>query len=222
MMPSIVFALAATLLVAGCKNENVQTYRLAKDSDSGGAAASAPTPPAMQANEEKPSGVDPMQSMRNQTDGLAMPSDTVRKGVAWKTPAGWTEQPASQMRVGSFSVPGRDGQTCEASIVPIGGSAGSDLDNVNRWRGQINLPPIGEGELPKFLKRVRAGSRQVAFVDMVSAEPLINQKYKKRLMTAYFEEAGHIWFVKLTGEDESASRAKNDFMNLVGSIKINP
>src|SRR5580765_6362979 len=41
--------------------------------------------------------------------------------VQWVAPAGWKEQPGSGMRVAKFSVPGKDGQEAEVSIIPLPG-----------------------------------------------------------------------------------------------------
>jgi hypothetical protein len=46
------------------------------------------------------------------------------------------------MRVASFRVTGKDGKQADVSVIPLPGLAGSDLDNVNRWRGQVGLPSV--------------------------------------------------------------------------------
>src|SRR5262245_25745365 len=66
---------------------------------------------------------------------LPAPAAT-RSGIRWIAPAGWTEQPASGMRAASFRVPAGE-EFIEVSVVPLGGEAGGELANVNRWRGQL-------------------------------------------------------------------------------------
>src|SRR4051812_23526624 len=61
--------------------------------------------------------------------------------------SGWEEAPLGEMRVASFRVKGQGGQTADVSVIPLPGMAGHDLDNVNRWRGQVSLPPVSESEL---------------------------------------------------------------------------
>ncbi len=200
--------LIVLLLLTGCKNDEVQTYRLAKDS-----AGMPPEHPPISGKSSASPAMTPM-------PGMAMPDDSSRRNISWKTPAGWMEQPASQMRVGSFFVLGKNGQTSDVSIVPLGGMAGTDLDNVNRWRGQIDLEPISQAELSKILQKTQAGSKNISLVNLVSREPLIDQKYKKRLMSAWFQEAGQVWFVKMTGEDSNVESARPDFLKFIGSIKI--
>ena len=55
--------------------------------------------------------------------------------LAWKVPSDWTQQPPRMMREGTWKT--KDGAEVWVSI------AGGDLlMNVNRWRGQMNQPPI--------------------------------------------------------------------------------
>ena len=57
--------------------------------------------------------------------------------LTWKLPEGWKENPPSEFRVASFKVEDK----ADVSVVPLPGAAGGDLSNVNRWRGQVELPP---------------------------------------------------------------------------------
>ena len=61
--------------------------------------------------------------------------------IAWNVPAGWTQQPGSDMRVATLLPPAAAGKA-ELSIIQLSGDAGGDLANVNRWRGQLGLEPV--------------------------------------------------------------------------------
>src|SRR3954471_14517480 len=69
--------------------------------------------------------------------------------VHWDAPAGWQAQPPSAMRKGSFLINDNDGRKADMSITVFPGTVGGDLANVNRWRNQIQLPPVSEAELAK-------------------------------------------------------------------------
>src|SRR5688500_16517882 len=88
------------------------------------------------------------------TDAPAVPA---QREVSWTVPEGWTEQPASGMRLGSFAVPGREGPAADMSVVALSGPAGGDLANINRWRGQIGLAPLSAGELTRHSRRIAPG-----------------------------------------------------------------
>ncbi|MBC8003175.1 MAG: hypothetical protein H7X97_11375, partial [Opitutaceae bacterium] len=63
------------------------------------------------------------------------PANSSAPRATWTTPAGWEELPGNPMRVGSFVVKGAEGAKADVSVMPLPGSAGTELDNVNRWRG---------------------------------------------------------------------------------------
>jgi hypothetical protein len=69
----------------------------------------------------------------------------------YTAPAGWKQGPARQMRVVTFLV-GDGEKPLEAYLSePF---AGSVLDNVNRWRGEVGAKPVTEAELPAATKEL--------------------------------------------------------------------
>ncbi len=60
-----------------------------------------------------------------------------------RVPDGWIAQPVAGPRLLSYAVGGDDEQPpADFSLTRFPGDVGGDLSNVNRWRGQIGLPPI--------------------------------------------------------------------------------
>jgi len=94
-------------------------------------------------------------------------TDGADKPVKWTAPQGWREMPGGQLRYASFRIGGKDG--LELTVVPLGKEAASTLDNVNRWRGQLGLKPIGEAELPLFCAPLKIGDIDATLVDMSGA-----------------------------------------------------
>ncbi|MEK7412602.1 MAG: hypothetical protein AAB263_04710 [Planctomycetota bacterium] len=68
--------------------------------------------------------------------------------IAWVLPQGWSVLPTKPMRLASFAVV--VGETTGECGVSIAG--GAMLDNINRWRGQVGIPPIKESDLGKELR----------------------------------------------------------------------
>jgi hypothetical protein len=83
----------------------------------------------------------------------------------WQTPAGWRQGPKKTMRWATLLM-GPGDSPLELTVVPMGQNFGSLLANVNRWRGQIGLDPIDEGELDRFLKHRKINDVSVTLVDM--------------------------------------------------------
>lgn len=72
------------------------------------------------------------------------PGDPAKGGLQWDTPEGWTVRGPEGMRLATLTPPG-GGKSLELSVIslPSTGSLEDDLlNNVNRWRGQLGLPPM--------------------------------------------------------------------------------
>lgn len=153
-----------------------------------------------------------------QAAGIA-PAPAPDRAVTWVTPKGWTEKPGSGFRYATFVIPGPDGLTGDLSITQLSGAAGGLLGNINRWRGQIGLPELSEAELPKESRVILPAGRSMTFVSHVSADPLIDGKFKRRIMGALYATPEVSWFFKMVGEDALVRSAEKDFLRFLESLK---
>lgn len=171
---------------------------------------------------ELPPGHPPIDGMGGAMgmDSAAGLPPAAQGGVTWTLPKGWKEKPPSQMRMGSFSAVGKNGQAVDISVVSLAGEAGGDLSNVNRWRGQIELPPINQDALAKETKRISPAGRRMLLADMVSDKPVIDNKFKRRLVAAIHTSGGQTLFFKMVGEDSAVGDTMPAFMRFLESLKI--
>lgn len=86
-------------------------------------------------------------------------------GPQFQTPDHWQELEASGLRYAAFRF-GHADHPIELTVVPLGAEAGSLLANVNRWRGQLNLPPLNEAGLANVVMRHELSGREVVIVDI--------------------------------------------------------
>ena len=114
-------------------------------------------------------------------------------------PEGWAPSEGSAMRAASFSIAGPDGTTADVAVVPIPGDAGSLLDNVNRWRSELQLAPLGSADDPALGKREESPVGEIFVSHMTSTKPLLNGK-KADIATAILKRPGMTWFFKIKGE----------------------
>jgi hypothetical protein len=136
----------------------------------------------------------------------------------WTLPAGWTEKPAGGMRVGSFSISGADGQQADVSIIPLGGAAGSELDNINRWRTQVSLEKVTPESLASVTEKVEIGDSQGTFVDMLGTDPQTQKP--TRILGAILPSQGTTWFFKAMGADTLVAEQKPAFKQFLKSVSI--
>lgn len=220
-------------LLPSCRQGEMQTYRVPKETEAPLLAGGPSGVPRTETNglpEGHPSvkgdlppghpeigGGD--MSMANAAAQGVTPPSAPKGDVTWVVPHGWQEKPGSGFRYATFVVPGAGSLAGDLSVTVLDGEAGGLLSNVNRWRGQIGLPDLTEGQLPGASKTIRPAGRAMTFVSFVSSDNLIDGKSKKRLMAAVYTSQGKTWFFKLIGEDRLVRSAEGDFLKFLGSLK---
>lgn len=203
---SLVVGLAA-LTTAACGRPDVAHYRVPKE----GAQAAMPSAPMMGGG--MPSGGPMGGGMPG--GGGTVPPPSLPEGtskLAWKLPARWTQDAGGGgMRYATLKAP-VEGKV-DVSVTVLAGDAGGELANVNRWRGQIGLPPIGEAELAKARKAVATAAGAFNLYDFAS------EAQGKRLVAGLGLVDGNSWFVKMTGDAAPVAAAHPQFVEIVRSLR---
>lgn len=126
---------------------------------------------------------------------------------SWKAPDGWTEGPAKQMRLVSFSV--QDDPRVECYVTLLAGAAGGLEANVNRWRQQMHLAPLAADAIAK-LEVVSVLGRDARVVEIdggaVGIRGLVCELGVQTL------------FVKMTGPSESLRAERERFLAFCRSL----
>ena len=181
--------ICSLVAASGCGREGIESQTVAK---------SVERVPAADSIEEKPDAGVP---------------GTATSERPWTAPPGWAEDPApKQMRLATYIAPDAAGPV-EVAVTRFGGRVGGDLANINRWRGQMGLPPIGEAELEGTLVRFAAPGfdgyeTQIGAVSGVMLAAGV-----------YDEAADRMWFGRATVPDaEVADRIRPDVFNMARSI----
>jgi hypothetical protein len=142
------------------------------------------------------------------------PPPAPQAALKWSLPKGWSELPGGGMRFATFKAP-YSGKL-EATVVVLPGQAGGELANVNRWRGQIALPPLDEAGLAKARTVLKTKAGALNVYDFISAGQV-----KSRMVAGYISTPdGSTWFLKLTGDADPVAKAKPDFMTILGSVRL--
>ena len=184
--------LALVTALAGCGRGQIQEYRVAKEQTG---AQPTPLPPG-----------------HPDTSGRAAP------GIEFKVPAGWQQAPPGQMRVASFRVPGKDGKQADVSVIPLPGLAGSDLDNVNRWRGQVGLPGVPEAELARLAQPVEIAGQSAKLYEQAGTNAGSGEK--TCILAAITRRDGVAWFFKMTGDDALVAEQRPAFVEFLKSVSF--
>ncbi len=208
--------LAFIALLPACRKPAVESYRVPKETPpavaenatpaTGGAAPAAGAPGGPAA----PGG----SNMANTAVATASGA-----GLVWTAPAHWVAKPGSAMRKGSYAIKA-DGIAGEAdlAITAFPGDVGGDLANLNRWRGQVEQPPVGQAQFDASVQRLERNGLRIIVVDI----PGNSNGAPTRILGAMIPHGGATWFVKLMGPDALVAKEKAAFTAFLDSVKPAP
>ena len=135
----------------------------------------------------------------------------------WAKPENWREQPLSEMRLGSFKVEGPNADAADVSVIAFPGEAGGLISNINRWRGQLQLSPLSEEQLPEVIQKTEVDNVPTDLVDFQTA---VNAPKPSRILGAVLQAGDRTWFVKMTGPPQLIESQRQIFLDFVKSFRF--
>jgi hypothetical protein len=197
-------AVGTTLLVAaaGCGRDSVKVYHV----DASDTATPASPPVAA-----------PAAMPTSMPDGLPAPDNSGQPTLQYTLPAGWEKKAPTQMRVASFGI-SQDGKQADISVIPLGGMAGTDPANVNRWRGQVGLGPLADAELLNLAEKVSVGEQPADLYDLAGTAPGGNEA--ERILGVILHRDDTAWFFKMTGEAGLVEQQKPAFIAFLKTVSF--
>jgi hypothetical protein len=201
------FLLALMIASSGCRDAKVESYRVPRETPE-------PLPPIL-------TGTTPATDGKAQTPapGGDMASTPVRtadgNALTWSAPSHWKPKAASAMRKGSYTISGPDNAEADMAITAFPGDVGGTLANVNRWRGQLQLPPVTDADLGTVTTHLDIGNLHVDVVEFANSA----SNPPQRMIGAIVPFEGATWFFKLTGPDTIVAQEKTAFMDFLKTIK---
>jgi hypothetical protein len=178
----IILLAATTALLAGCGKEEIKVHSIPKEKAPALQMATAPAEDISRENSHP---------------------------VHWTTPSGWKELAPTSMRVGNFLITKGD-KKAEVSILQFPGNVGTELDNVNRWRGEIGLNPITQSDV----------SSQVVAIGRATGKLYDLPGPTLSTIATVLKKGDISWFFKMRGDKEVVSESKETFVEFLKSISF--
>ena len=210
----VVVVSALAWMAAGCGKDEVRVYQAPQDAP----PVAAANPQGGAALTSAASEIPKSAASGSSSSAGSESSASERPAVPWTVPAGWEEKPASGMRVASYGVKRPDGRSVDISVVAMGGGAGGELENVNRWRDQIGLEPATEADLAGLRSIIPAGNRQVVMYQLDGKKAVLDGKYPARTLAAILPAGEMTVFFKITGESALVAEQKPQFLAWLKSV----
>lgn len=171
------FVLSPVVLLGGCQKDDIESYTVPKSHPSNLGLPTERTKLRMLAalipqgqhtwffKLQAPEGnVAAHQQEFDQLLQSIRFADRADGPITWTTPPGWRREAGNQMRYATLR-PEVTEHPVELTVTDLPGDAANVLANVNRWRGQLSLPPVTEADLPTVTKVVTIDGCTATVVD---------------------------------------------------------
>ncbi len=201
-LPLVAAAVGLLLLAVGCGRDDVKVYKV----DSSDTVATTPPPIAATAPTTMPATMP---------DGLPAPDNSGLPKLKYTLPEGWKEKALTQLRVASFEI-SENGKTADVSVIPLGGTAGGDPANVNRWRGQVGQSPLDETDLKKSAAPAQVGDKSADLYDIAGTTPGSGEA--ERIIGTILHTEENTWYFKMTGDAALVEAQKPAFLAFLKSV----
>jgi hypothetical protein len=189
-LTAVILGGIASIVLCSCDNGKIEVYKIPKE------------------------GINV--AMQNGSESLT-PLSPAANPAKWTAPDGWRPQPLSEMRVGSFKVDGANGASADVSVTAFPGEAGGLGPNLNRWRGQLQLPPLRDDELGSAIQQIEIENVPTWLADFQTAA---NNPKPSRILGAILQTSDRTWFVKMTGPPELLELQRQKFLDFVHSFHL--
>jgi hypothetical protein len=127
----------------------------------------------------------------------------------WQVPAGWQEVNGGSFLVAKFMLTGNGGMAAAVNVSSSAGAGGGLAPNVNRWRGQLGLPP--EEEISTVTFAIPGGQAQQVDISGTNAQTGLPAEIDGVIVT----QPDRTWFYKLMGDPQLVAAQKDTFTTFV-------
>lgn len=186
------------VLASGCGRDEVEVYEVPKGSET------------IAAPQEQGQTAQPPRERIGETASTPQFRDST---ATWDIPEGWREMPdPPPMRLATYVTDGPSGDV-EIAITRFPGDVGGILANLNRWRGQVGLGSINEGELDNHVEYFTLPGFEGYYSHMRGPQ-------QHMIAVGIHEEAiDQTWFVRVTTDGASAEAVKDEVLEFAKSFR---
>ncbi len=129
-------------------------------------------------------------------------------------PSEWKALPADALRQAAFVVD-RGGKRAEVTLIALGPQSGSLVDNVNRWRNQIGLPPWTEQQVQMARKSLVIGKDTADYFELTP-----DDAQGEAILGVIARRPDRVWYFKWRGPAEWVAQDREAFRKFVEGTRL--
>lgn len=140
--------------------------------------------------------------------------------VKYTLPAGWKAVATRSMQLVTLEAGEGPHLPANVSVSAFPGEVGGRVANINRWRGQVGLGPVGPDVAEGLITPVVISGMAGWQVDITGGAPSMDNHGAARLIVSAVFHNGQTWFFKLVGANSSVEPEIENYNAFVQSISF--
>jgi len=135
-------------------------------------------------------------------------------------PEGWLRQKPGPMQLERYVMQREDGEWTEITVSKLAGDGGGLAANINRWRGQIGLPPLVDADAVREAEPATEMTEGAWWVDLAGTDERTQQP--ARTLVLILPYSGETWFYKITGHPEVSLSQREPTATFARTTRLTP
>lgn len=124
-----------------------------------------------------------------------------------------------EMQYAAFAID-PNGSDASLAIVPLPREANELAPNVNRWEGQLGLPPSSPAAVQQMAKHLDVGDAHIDLIDLTGTDAVNGSNEPRRMLAAVAPHGALTWFFTLKGPPDVVAAQQPNFEAFVRSLKF--
>ncbi|HYE32641.1 MAG TPA: hypothetical protein VEH27_14530 [Methylomirabilota bacterium] len=141
-----------------------------------------------------------------------------RPHAHYETPSGWQEVQPGSMHIASFVIKSDQGEA-RVTVTPLPGAKDIEVDAVNMWRSELQLPALTAEDFEKQSQAVKIGNAEGKLVEFTAPANGTNG-VARQTTGALATIEGALWFFKLTGDQAVVAANKDKLKQFLASMDV--
>jgi hypothetical protein len=144
--------------------------------------------------------------------------------LKFEKPTSWQPGPPSTFVKSSFQITA-GAQSAKVSISEFATRSApviaDPLANINRWRGEVGLPPIQQADLEKSTEPIEVGGHKGSYVVLIpEANQVAAGGPARATLGAMVTVGDNVWFFKMNGTRELVAARQDEFKAFLKSVRF--
>lgn len=203
--------------LTACDRTQPQSYQIPKEERPANLAPIASTPSTTKTTATVEAETQPQTQPQNGNSMRVLPgmaeAAKAAGAIQFVTPENWEARTPSGIRKADlYYTNPSTGETANIAVTVFPGDVGGLLANINRWRGQVELPAINSDALAECINPRILSNHSGTYARLIGTQ--------RSILGGLLPFHGKTWFFKLLGDTATVLEQESAFNAFLDSVRI--